>query len=214
MNIVLFYADDWRFDSIGALNPIVHTPSLDKLAKEGVIFTQNAVTTSICWISRACLATGQHYSPVPIHQHWNETLFGKLRDNGYFTGAIGKWQQGALQPYMFNTSENYYGFHFRGEGEKKEHITDMNERDALDFLRNKRKNVDDPFALFVNFFAPHHYDGKPKQYFPQNKTQYLYKDIEILFALTCTQEAWERCPRSSIVMNTKDTISYLSIQVP
>ena len=133
MNIVLFYADDWRFDSIGALNPIVHTPSLNKLAKEGVIFTQNAVTTSICWISRACLATGQHYSrhktldigdPVPFHQHWNDTLFGKLRDNGYFTGAVGKWQPGALQPYMFNTSENYYGFHFRGEGQEKEHITE------------------------------------------------------------------------------------------
>jgi arylsulfatase len=201
MNIVLFYADDWRFDSIGALNPIVHTPSLNKLAKEGVIFTQNAVTTSICWISRACLATGQHYSrhktldigdPVPFHQHWNDTLFGKLRDHGYFTGAVGKWQPGALQPYMFNSSESYYGFHFQENGD---HITDMNERDALDFLRNKRKkNVDDPFALFVNFFAPHHYDGQPEQYFPQNKTQYLYKDIEIPFAPTCTQEAWENLP--------------------
>ena len=36
-------------------NPIVKTPVLDALAKEGVRFTQNCVTTSICWISRATL---------------------------------------------------------------------------------------------------------------------------------------------------------------
>lgn len=105
MNIILFYADDWRHDvrsrsfclaicfhshycrshciffiksnsksylsftkctnsfyarihvqTLGAAgNPIVKTPVLDALAKEGVRFTQNCVTTSICWISRATL---------------------------------------------------------------------------------------------------------------------------------------------------------------
>ena len=81
MNIILFYADDWRHDvrlrvyislsiqgplcpantcsipqTLGAAgNPIVKTPVLDKLAAEGVRFTENCVTTSICWISRATL---------------------------------------------------------------------------------------------------------------------------------------------------------------
>ncbi len=199
MNIVLLYADDWRFDSIGVLNPIVHTPNLDNLAKKGMLFTQNAVTTSICWISRACLATGQHYArhetialadPVPFHRYWNETLFGKLIDNNYFTGSVGKWQPGTIQDFMFNSSESYFGYHFQGQ----DHITDRNERDALDFLRNKRKNVDAPFALFVNFFAPHHHDGHPQQYLPQNKTKYLYQDIEVPFAPTCTEEAWKNLP--------------------
>lgn len=54
MNILLFYADDWRHDTLGAAgNPIVKTPVLDALAEEGVRFTENCVTTSICWISRA-----------------------------------------------------------------------------------------------------------------------------------------------------------------
>lgn len=200
MNILVFYADDWRFDSIGALNPLVHTPNLNKLAKEGMIFPQNAVTTSICWISRATLATGQHYArhktkniwdPVPFHKHWNETVFGKLTQEGYFTGSVGKWQPGSHQPYMFNVSTNYWGWHY---DENNVHITDRNEQDAMDFLTNKRKNVDDPFALFVNFFAPHHHDGQVGQYFPQNKTKHLYHNITVPFAPTCTDEAWKKMP--------------------
>lgn len=164
MNIVFLYGDDWRFDSLGYVNPQVHTPNLDRLAKEGILFTENAVTTSICWISRACLATGQHYArhetiklgdPVPFYEYWNETLYGKLTEHNYFTGAVGKWQPGGMQGHMFNHSNIYSGFHFDDRGN---HITDMNERDALDFLQNKRKNVNDPFALFVNFFSPHHED--------------------------------------------------------
>mmetsp|Transcript_26807 Transcript_26807/g.39808 ORF Transcript_26807/g.39808 Transcript_26807/m.39808 type:complete len:569 (-) Transcript_26807:493-2199(-) len=199
LNILLFYADDWRFDSLGYLNPEVHTPVLDKLTTEGMVFTENAVTTSICWISRACLATGQHYarhqtidlsSPVPFHKYWDETLFAKLKDNGYVTGMVGKWQPGIVKEHMFSHANSYYGFHYSGE----DHITDMNERDALDFLRNKRGNGDEPFALFVNFFAPHHKDGSKEQYFPQKTTEHLYNDKNITFGPTCTEEAWEKMP--------------------
>lgn len=53
MNILLFYADDWRHDTLGAAgNPVVKTPALDSLAADGVRFSENCVTTSICWISR------------------------------------------------------------------------------------------------------------------------------------------------------------------
>mmetsp|Transcript_25846 Transcript_25846/g.37889 ORF Transcript_25846/g.37889 Transcript_25846/m.37889 type:complete len:521 (+) Transcript_25846:52-1614(+) len=199
LNILLLYADDWRFDSVGYLNPEVHTPALNRLATEGMLFTENAVTTSICWISRACLATGQHYarhqtidlsSPVPFHKYWDETLFAKLKDNGYVTGMVGKWQPGIMRPWMFSHMNSYSGFHYQGEN----HITDMNERDALDFLRNKRGNGDEPFALFVNFFAPHHKDGSKEQYFPQKTTEHLYNDKNITFGPTCTEEAWEKMP--------------------
>ena len=53
MNILLLYADDWRYDTLGvAGNPIVKTPVLDALSQEGVRFTENCVTTSICWVFR------------------------------------------------------------------------------------------------------------------------------------------------------------------
>jgi hypothetical protein len=54
LNILLLYPDDWRHDTIGVAGtqPVI-TPFLDSFAKEGVRFTHNCVTTSICWISRA-----------------------------------------------------------------------------------------------------------------------------------------------------------------
>ena len=200
MNIVLLYADDWRFDSLGIVNPIVHTPNLDKLASNGMLFSQNAVTTSICWISRACLSTGQHYArhktiniggPVPFYEHWNDTLYAKLKNNGYFTGMVGKWHLASFPPDSFHYHNLYYGFHIDRNGK---HITDMNEDHALEFLRLAEKAKDDPFALFVNFYAPHHHDGQPEQYFPSNATMSLYNNITIPFAPTATQEAWEALP--------------------
>jgi membrane-anchored protein YejM (alkaline phosphatase superfamily) len=45
LNIVVLYADDWRFDTLGvAGHPVVKTPNLDRLAQEGMRFTRNCVT--------------------------------------------------------------------------------------------------------------------------------------------------------------------------
>ena len=63
MNVVVLVIDDTRWDSIGAAgNRIVQTPHLDRLASEGIRFTQARVTTSICMASRASLLTGQYMS--------------------------------------------------------------------------------------------------------------------------------------------------------
>ncbi len=63
LNVLVLYADDWRNDTLGvAGNPVVKTPHLDALAREGVRFTRNCVTTSICGVSRATLFTGQWMS--------------------------------------------------------------------------------------------------------------------------------------------------------
>lgn len=54
LNIIILYPDDWRHDTIGAAGKYpVKTPFLDSLAAGGVRFSQNCVTTSVCWISRA-----------------------------------------------------------------------------------------------------------------------------------------------------------------
>ena len=55
LNIVLFYADDWTMQVLGKLNPLVQTPNIDKMADNGMIFTDNCITTSVCWMSRASL---------------------------------------------------------------------------------------------------------------------------------------------------------------
>jgi hypothetical protein len=53
LNILVMYPDDWRHDSLGCAGTPVFTPFLDSLAQQGVRFTHNCVTTSICWVSRA-----------------------------------------------------------------------------------------------------------------------------------------------------------------
>lgn len=54
MNVLILYADDWRFDTLGIeSNSLVKTPFLDAFAEEGIRFTRNCVTTSVCWVSKS-----------------------------------------------------------------------------------------------------------------------------------------------------------------
>eukprot|EP00956_Cyclotella_meneghiniana_P034066 scaffold101319_cov38-Cyclotella_meneghiniana.AAC.1 len=68
MNILLLYADDWTHHTLSSYhatippNHILQTPTLDALSQDGIRFTHNCVTTSVCWISRATLFTGQYVS--------------------------------------------------------------------------------------------------------------------------------------------------------
>ena len=58
-NILFFFADDQRHDTLGcAGHPILETPTIDKLAEEGVRFTNMFVTRSTCWASRTTILTG------------------------------------------------------------------------------------------------------------------------------------------------------------
>ena len=101
LNILLLYADDWRHDTLGcAGNPVVKTPNLDALAKKGIRFTRNCVTTSICGVSRANLLTGQWMSRhgnqafAMFKTPWEQTYPDLLKKNGYFVGHVGKWHNG------------------------------------------------------------------------------------------------------------------------
>lgn len=59
-NIIFFFADDQRYDTLScAGHPIVRTPTIDRLAAQGVRFSNAFVTTPVCWVSRAVVLTGQ-----------------------------------------------------------------------------------------------------------------------------------------------------------
>src|SRR3954464_6602647 len=59
-NILFLFADAQPYDTLGcAGHPIVQTPTIDRLATEGVRFRNAFVTTSVCWVSRAIVLTGQ-----------------------------------------------------------------------------------------------------------------------------------------------------------
>ena len=184
-NILLLYADDWRHDSLGcAGNPVVETPNLDRLATEGMRFTDAYVTTSICGVSRATLFTGQWMSRhgnrgfAPFDTPWAETYPGLLRAEDYWVGHIGKWHNGRFPKEEFDFGRSYAGAHWMRRPDKKPiHVTQRNEDDALEFLRTRPR--DRPFCLTLAFFAPHAQDDHPQQYLPQPESESLYQDVEI-----------------------------------
>jgi arylsulfatase A-like enzyme len=97
VNILFILTDDQRWDALGySGNPVVQTPNLDSLAKQGMYFENAFVTTAICCASRASILTGQYarfsgvedfFTPIRLE----DTYPRYLREAGYYTGFIGKW---------------------------------------------------------------------------------------------------------------------------
>ena len=200
LNIVVLYADDWRHDTLGAAgHPVVKTPHLDRLAQEGVRFTHNCVTTSICGVSRATLFTGQwmsrHGNPAfaMFTTPWAETYPGLLRQRGYHVGHIGKWHNGKFPQEHFDFGRSYSGTHWLKQADGTPiHVTQKNENDALEFLRTRPTGK--PFVLTLAFFATHAEDQNPLQYLPQPASMELYKDTLIPVPRTAADEYFKRLP--------------------
>jgi arylsulfatase len=199
-NILLLYADDWRHDTLGAAgHPIVQTPHLDRLAREGVRFSRAYVTTSICGVSRASLFTGQWMSRHgntafdAFKTPWEDTYPGVLRAQGYWVGHVGKWHNGRFPADRFDFGRAYAGTHYlKGRDGTAIHVTRQNEADALEFLRTRP--ADRPFVLTLSFFAPHAEDQNPKQYLYQAESEALYRNVTIPVPRTMTDEAFSRLP--------------------
>ena len=98
-NILFFFADDQRADTIAALgNPVIRTPSLDRLAHRGIAFNraymQGGMNGATCVPSRAMLLSGRNLFHIDEKLMRDETwpeAFGKA---GYKTFVSGKWHNG------------------------------------------------------------------------------------------------------------------------
>lgn len=186
LNVVTLVADDFRWDSLGAAgNAVIQTPHLDALAAGGVRFTQARVTTSICMTSRATILTGQYMSRHGIDrfgraltpEQFANTYPARLRQAGYWTGFVGKYGVGAPRKGDFDFIRTYEGRHWHERDGESVHITELNRRDALEFLESRPQ--DKPFLLNVSFYAAHAEDRAPEQYLPQDWSEALYRDAVV-----------------------------------
>ncbi len=202
LNVVILYADDWRHDTLGcAGNPVVLTPRLDALAREGLRFTNSFVTTSICGVSRATLLTGQWMSRHGnrafdmFRTRWAETYPAQLRERGYWVGHVGKWHNGQFPAdrYDFGRGTITTMRHWLKQPDGTEiHVTRKNENDALEFLRTRPAGK--PFCLTLAFIAAHAEDQHPKQFLPQPESLALYRDVTVPVPRTATDAHFRRLP--------------------
>lgn len=207
-NIIVMVTDDHRWDALGyADNEIIQTPHMDSLARNGAYFKNAYVTTAICAVSRASILSGQY---ARRHGIWDfttpfsdsafqQTYPMLLKEEGYYTGFIGKYGVGHLDSLLpENKFDVWHGFEKQGDywhqdsaGNYK-HLTQIMADQSIDFIQNAPENR--PFNLSISFKAPHVQDGNPGKFLYDSTYHDLYRDVHIPVPKTASPEYWERLP--------------------
>jgi arylsulfatase A-like enzyme len=168
-NILFIMSDDHAYQAISAYGyGLNETPNIDRLAKEGCIFTRACVTNSICAPSRAVMLTGKHsFINGKVDNmarfDWDQDNFPKhLQKAGYQTAMVGKIHLAGL-PQGFDYSMvlpdqgEYYNPDFLVNGVKKRfegYCTEITTEYTLKWLSELRDKTR-PFCLFYHQKAPH-----------------------------------------------------------
>jgi arylsulfatase A len=122
-NVIVFIADDFGYGSTniyGAQEELIKTPNVNKLAKEGVKFTNAYTTGSVCTPTRYALMTGQYSWRTNLKKgvvNMNDpalidvkrkTLPKYMQSLGYKTAMVGKWHLGFKEKKFNNLLGNIY----------------------------------------------------------------------------------------------------------
>ncbi|WP_324025526.1 sulfatase [Maribacter sp. BPC-D8] len=169
-NIIFIMSDDHAYQAISAYDDkLLNTPNIDRLAKEGMLFTNASVTNSICAPSRATILTGKHthingkvdnYFPFDTTQVTFPQIF---KENGYKTAMFGKLHFGnnpkGVDEFMILPGQGHYinpdfivtnGDTITKQGYVTDIITDV----SLDWLKKEAAD-DEPFMMMYLHKAPH-----------------------------------------------------------
>lgn len=170
-NILIIYPDQMRYDAMGcAGNPVIRTPQIDRLAAEGVQFTEAYASYPICCPFRASVLTGKYaQGHGMVQNHFplrgDQTFLAELlRDAGYRTGYIGKWHlEGGPKP-GFVPPDRRFGFeHFVGFNRGHEYMSSIYYDDDGQAYHSARYEPDyqtDQLSEFIESAAKAE-DGKP-----------------------------------------------------
>ena len=179
-NIIVVMSDDHGYQAISSYsNKLIQTPNIDRIANEGVLFTNAFVCNSICGPSRASILTGK-YSHINGFRSNRDRFDGSqqtfpklLQANGYKTAIFGKWHLRS-DPTGFDYwnilpgQGHYYnpGFIKMGKDTVYDgYITDITTDLALDWMdRNNPEKSGDPFCLMIHHKAPHRNWMPPLKY--------------------------------------------------
>jgi len=174
-NIVFFLGEGLRHDEFSFRgNPLLKTPNMDRIAREGAWFRNAFVTNALCLPSRASFLTGAYSHTTGATTNDENQVPGKfrmvtdvLREHGYETAFIGKSHVGGA---LLDREWDYY-FGFRGQADYlnpeivegrnghysepqvyHEYVDDLLTRKAVEWVHSRGEK---PFCLFLWFYAPH-----------------------------------------------------------
>lgn len=197
MNIVMILTDQMHKYAMGNKRDYVHTPNIDQLATDGVVFNSAYSCSPVCGPYRGNLFTGMHTIDNRVIGNGDslpngvETLAESLNEAGYQTSFVGKWHLGnkgncPIPEKLRGGFSNFIGYQcyngfnnnvcFYDENNQEhcyhQHRTDVTTNIAIDRLKMLAEN-EKPFLHVVFYQAPHY----PEQ--PSEKYEALYKDTII-----------------------------------
>ncbi|MFR9496279.1 MAG: sulfatase [Rikenellaceae bacterium] len=210
-NILFILVDDFRFDALGYMgNSIVHTPAIDALAEQGVVFKNAFASTPISSASRASILTGLQerthrysFQTGPLEDTLLEQAYPlALREAGYNTALFGKLGVVCSDAEsLFDEFEDYdrddskndrRGYYYQKLGGETVHLTRYTGQKGLDYL--DKQSGDEPFFLSLCFSAPHAHDGAEEQYFWDKEQDDLFADITIPDPEMSSDSDFEKLP--------------------
>lgn len=215
-NIIYIMSDDHDADAISAYNKKhISTPQMDRIAKEGMLFSRNFVSNSICGPVRATLITGQHSHKNGMKD--NRTRFDSskmtlpklFQQNGYQTAIVGKWHL-----HSYPTGYDYWKI-LPGQGLYVEprfismkgdtstyhgYATDVITDEAIKWLDNR--DMSKPFLLNIHHKAPHRYFLAPLKFIEQYHSK-VFEEPSTLYLDTAGHGTAWNLQTMSILHNMK-----------
>ena len=180
-NIVFVYCDDLGYGDLACFgNQVNRTPNIDRLAEEGMKFTEFYSASPVCSPSRAALLTGRipqrmgingvffprSYTGMPVEEI---TMAELLKEKGYATGVVGKWHLGHRREFLplQRGFDEYFGIPYSNdmqsvvylEGNEvvdfhvdQHYTTRTYTEKAVDFID---RHAEGPFFLYLAHSMPH-----------------------------------------------------------
>ncbi len=171
-NFILLLADQQRADTLPCYgNRFVEAPYLDRMAAEGLCFTNCRTVFPVCTPARASMWTGIYPHAHGIirnvygendllgaHDLTSRSLFQHLKNHDYECAYYGKWHLGEDNPGPFDIWESFnsLGGHWVDSLQNFQggtYIPDQDTDKMIDWFRNRRN--DNPFAAVMSFYPPH-----------------------------------------------------------
>lgn len=180
-NILLIFTDMQRADTIHALgNPVIRTPNLDRLAREGTAFTSAYSPCPVCIPARWCMHYGQYTGKSGLYVNGRmpddngESLPAVLGKAGYQTQAIGK---------CHFTPDRHAARGFDGRLIQEEGCSDPNKDDYVRWLCDNGYNYDEPHGTRGEmYYTPqvslHGEEDHPSQWIGDRSVDFIHEQAE------------------------------------